>query len=630
MDITVYIMYEKVEYEKPEYEDDFEDYEDDFEEDDDVEKEEEKQNAIGESPADIKNNEPGYESEIMRRLSKTKEGPAKIQEKPQPIAPQITFSAINNTPYTHYNEEERKSVETRAFERLQKLRGLISIETSKSVVFTDLSSNIFEPIQSISSNSANAFTQTGQDSKNIEIQTEIGDVEDKEMQFPHIEESFIKHDLDREKTPEDRQRFKKFFFAATQTIREILISSDKINEEEEIREKSILKFSRGFNSYHFGTITEKHIASCIRLGEPDSILVAFEIFGSPAQDLLNKSLIVEFYIHRKRPPKRLFVVESVVVDMFLSVTTNILYVCLKDGTLCAFDTSISDASLDDFLPWTESQNDIALRRPSFDSSFLATTISDASPIIGMSIIKSQVGEEITTIDATGTVAYWQSTRHTNNKNEINIQLSAVIRPHPILKRHSTSFAISAFCQTEKPVRFFMGTDTGILYSMYKSDTSQAMPKIYKTEKEKYGEITGLAANPVENSVILVGFSSGSVAIYRTSQSSPIIQLIRNDYSTRAINVMWSRFNPSAFYVIHGEKTIVTWDLSHSTTARWIDQLPEHGAILSTCTWKSDISTLTFMGISSDTGNVEMHVLENPNPKNKGESILSVLNRVKNI
>lgn len=615
-----------------EYEDDFEDYEDDFEEDDEEEKKapkvEEKPQKESKVEAEV-----SFESNIMQRLATSHMRRTEASPKPT-IAPKISNaqitvqSTIDNKPYSYHNEEERQTQEQRAFGRLNKLRGLISIEVTKSQVFTDLSSNIFEPFNSLPSNKSHALTQTGKDCHTEEVQTERGETEEKETQCPHSESTRIEDGIEKERTSTDRARLKKFFFAATQTIREILISEDKSAEEDETREKSISKFSRGYNPFRLCQVVTKSKSTCIRKGESDSVLVAYEIFESPAPDLINKSLIVEFFVHKRRPPKRLFVVESIVSVMELSQSSQILYVCLMDGTFCAFDLSITDAFFDDNLPWVDSETNIALRRPTFDSSFLATTVSDATPLIGIALGKSSVGEEITTIDTAGTISYWIANRV--EKNELRLLLTAVIRPHPVLKRHSTSFAVSAFCHVTNPLRFFIGTDTGMLYSMYKSDTSQAIPKIYKTEKEKYGEVTVIAANPSDNTVLIVGFSNGSISVYRTTQASSIVNIPTADLSTRVTWISWSLTNPSGFYTIHNSNIITYWDLGFKLSPKSVDHRTDSVQVLASDTWLSENAKIGYMAFGLSNGDSEVHVLEDPARKNQNETILEVLRRIKNL
>ncbi|CAP34474.1 Protein CBG16532 [Caenorhabditis briggsae] len=624
---------------EPEYEDDFEQYEEDFEDfNDDRSKEKEtptaEEAAREEKPLIIiETDETPFEGNLLQRLAtshmrRTEIAPQKQIPKASSHT-QISFqSTIENKPYSYHNEEERQTQEQRAFGRLNKLRGLISIEVTKSQVFTDISSNIFEPLSSTPSNKAHALTQTGKECNTEEVQTEKGEMEDEETQCPHSESTRIENGLEKERTSSDRARLKKFFFAATQTIREILISDDKSAEEDETSEKSISKFSRGYNPFRLYQVVTKCKATCIKKGESDSVLIAYEIFESPAPDLINKSLIAEFYVHKRRPPKRLFVVESVVSAMELSQASQTLYVCLMDGTFCAFDLSITDAFFEDTLPWVDSDTDIALRRPTFDSSFLATTITDATPLVGITVSKSNIGEDITTIDSSGTISYWVANRI--ETNELRVLLTAVIRPHPVLKRHSSSFAVSAFCHTTNPLRFFIGTDTGMMYSVYKSDTSQAIPKIFKTEKEKYGEVAVIAANPTDNTVLLIGFSNGSISVYRTSQTSAIVNLPTADLSTRVTMISWSLTNPSGFYTIHNGNSISFWDLGFKLSSITTDSRNDSNQVLACDTWLSESAKIGYMAFGLSNGDSEVHVLEDPARKNQNETILDVLRRIKNL
>lgn len=68
--------------------------------------------------------------------------------------------------------------------------------------------------------------------------------------------------------------------------------------------------------------------------------------------------------------------------------------------------------------------------------------------------------------------------------------------------HSASFAVSAFCHVTKPLRFFVGTDTGMLYSMYKSDTSQAMPKVFNTDKGQWSAFADWQFLSIERTFVI--------------------------------------------------------------------------------------------------------------------------------
>ncbi|ETN74452.1 hypothetical protein NECAME_12972, partial [Necator americanus] len=54
----------------------------------------------------------------------------------------------------------------------------------------------------------------------------------------------------------------------------------------------------------------KAVSIALSSKAPDVLLIGFFIKESPAEDLLNRTLLVEFYLENEQPPKRLFLSEG--------------------------------------------------------------------------------------------------------------------------------------------------------------------------------------------------------------------------------------------------------------------------------------------------------------------------------
>ncbi|CAD6188264.1 unnamed protein product [Caenorhabditis auriculariae] len=565
-----------------------------------------------------------YESEISKRVSKRQ----LQQENHKPFVPSRQ-AAISLTDSQTPQFESR----SRANDRLNKLKSFINVEITRCQVL-DNPNHMLEKMHAAAPNVSHAYAQTGNEDLSEEVQTETRKTESVATQCPAA-------DPPAPSTSLDRSRLSNFLFAAARVLDEVLGSTADF-EETEMREKSELNFSIGFNLLQLGAVAKSQRvfpsaflirtvqaskATCVFKGDNDTLYVSFEIFESLAQDLTNNGLVVEFPVHGMRPPSKLFVVQDAVMSITKSTRSTALFVALRDGTFCAFDLLAAESTFDDTLPWPDSDDDVVLRRPSFDSSFLAPTIADASPLVSIKLCHHTNEEELCTLDARGTLSFWLVMRR---NDEIKLNLSAVIRPHPHLYRSSPSFIVNCLTIAQRPLRFFMGTDTGIMYSVSRAEASNVGPRTYRTNAELNGEVTCMKISPFDSSIILIGLSIGKLAIYKIGKQSPIVTLGKEDSSRAVTQVEWSPACSTLFYSIHNGKLIFTWDLSVGTTALYQDIQEKYGKIVDACTWSSDVgksgSRFCYMAIATDKGNAEIHALESINKKTGIDSLTSVLRK----
>lgn len=589
-----------------EYEDDFEDYEDDFEE---------SEHEAEEVVKIEKKVEEAAQSQILQRLANRQ-----ASEPEKPLVTSVQRESLQTYNFSSVNVGEHALHQERAKERLQKLRGLINIERSQTIVITDATFDIFPAIFSDASGQSNAITQTGSQGISEEVQTEIAKTETISTQHPPH------HSADwNGQAQYDRVRLKGFVAAAAQVMLTLLDSNSISSDEDQMRENGNFKFSRGHNTFHLGNLAKKNKVASICPGDSNTILVAYQIGESPSQQLDGKFLIVEFYVHRKGPPKRLFLADCAVQKMKMSPKLGVFYAALTDGSICAYDLMESESKLTETLPWVDSKKDLPLRRPAFDSSFMAATISDACSLVAIEVLPSFSGEQAVTIDTRGSMSFWLAERLNNN---LNMQLTAVLRPHQHLFRTSPEFTVNCMVATARPLCFFIGCDSGMLFSQTRQETTQNIPKIYKSDPKMNGEVTSLSIHPSDSSIFMAGFSAGKVALFKTGQLSPLVWFMKKG-SQRILDVFFNPRETMVFHAVSSGKMLSTWDLTKDLNAISSEKIDENAEISCASIWYSEKDArFCYLALGWANGGLDVHALENFS-KPGVESLAKVIRKLKN-
>ncbi|VDO85900.1 unnamed protein product [Haemonchus placei] len=187
-------------------------------------------------------------------------------------------------------------------------------------------------------------------------------------------------------------RLKQFVEAAGQVVIDLITSRQKTSSDLLLQNKSVFSFSLGYNSFELGPISQANRVTTIGLNskEPDILLAGFFIKESPAEDIVNRTLLVEFYLDQ-RPPKRLFLSEGDVTSTCYTADGTALVAGVVDGAVEAFDLLEPSTAFPSSMPWMDSPTDIALRLPAYDSSFLSSTLADgkAHPIVEVQVMQNE-------------------------------------------------------------------------------------------------------------------------------------------------------------------------------------------------------------------------------------------------
>ena len=125
--------------------------------------------------------------------------------------------------------------------------------------------------------------------------------------------------------------------------------------------------------------------------------------------------------------------------------------CLqKDGSVAAFDLLESDLTFEGRLPWIDSSVDIALRRPSFDTSFLsaALSIDGAAPLVSIHATNTQ----LSALDSSATLFLYGIVREDSPRlgkaagARLTLSLTAIVKPDSaVLKSANQPTPLIATC-----------------------------------------------------------------------------------------------------------------------------------------------------------------------------------------
>ncbi|PAV55911.1 hypothetical protein WR25_13369 isoform F [Diploscapter pachys] len=231
-----------------------------------------------------------------------------------------------------------------------------------------------------------------------------------------------------------------------------------------------------------------------------------QIGAAEAEEERNLQMFRENHLQKERLKQfmetagqvRLFLSENEVCAVSYTHDANILYVGLKDGSVCAFDSHEPESNFEESLPWIDSPNDIPLRLPAFDSSYVSVMIHDGKvfPIVGIHAMKKErlpksyqspqndtnfsSSGALYALDESGTVSRWSPMWDTEGilgglsnlgfflnleilgtrpGARFSMQLSGVIRPHDVVLNSSSqhsSLMVNCLLVHEDSEQFLIG------------------------------------------------------------------------------------------------------------------------------------------------------------------------------
>ncbi|EPB72902.1 hypothetical protein ANCCEY_08009 [Ancylostoma ceylanicum] len=539
------------------------------------------------------------ETPLLRRLATRQGGRPPDPAPPPKVETKQQFRIASAERRINFSNASvvNQSAIAQADERYRKLRELIVLEP---VLYTIVDC---PPIKDYDfymelfgqSGKNQSSTQTGDDDLSEETQTEDNIEETKWTQHPAHDdfgwgaESSSTMDLNTREDQEmamfrenhlENPRLKQFMESAGQVIIDLISARHKSSSDVVLRNKCALAFSSGFNSFELGPIAQSSRVVSVALNSkaPELLLVSFFVRESPAEDIVSRTLSVEFYLEEEQPPKRLFLSEGEVTCTCYTPDGTALIAGVNDSSVEAYDLLEPSSAFTSAMPWIGFIN-------GKDYHVFSSSCQVAS------------------LDQSGSITLWAMLRDSYGRpgvrpeSQLSLQLLALIRPDPFLLRASSQpTPLLANCMVSRadPQMFLVGTDAGFLCNLSRTKvSSQRGPRLMDSKINVFGEVLCAKASPFESSIILVGFSSGCLALYRLGQLNPATVLTPPSSSRKPVSsVEWSPIR------------LLVWDLSMGRTPLAVNDLSQQA-----------------LGLSS--GKVEVHALETARAKKEG-NLLSTL------
>ncbi|KJH50727.1 hypothetical protein DICVIV_03073 [Dictyocaulus viviparus] len=101
-------------------------------------------------------------------------------------------------------------------------------------------------------------------------------------------------------------RLKRFLEAASQVVIGLISARRGLLMNVEMRNRSLFMFSSGFNTFELGPLARSSQVTtiCLNPKEPEFLLVGFFVQESLAEDIVNRTLLVEYFTESIQPPRR--------------------------------------------------------------------------------------------------------------------------------------------------------------------------------------------------------------------------------------------------------------------------------------------------------------------------------------
>ncbi|EYB95924.1 hypothetical protein Y032_0154g2947, partial [Ancylostoma ceylanicum] len=452
------------------------------------------------------------ETPLLRRLATRQGGRPPDPAPPPKVETKQQFRIASAERRINFSNASvvNQSAIAQADERYRKLRELIVLEP---VLYTIVDC---PPIKDYDfymelfgqSGKNQSSTQTGDDDLSEETQTEDNIEETKWTQHPAHDdfgwgaESSSTMDLNTREDQEmamfrenhlENPRLKQFMESAGQVIIDLISARHKSSSDVVLRNKCALAFSSGFNSFELGPIAQSSRVVSVALNSkaPELLLVSFFVRESPAEDIVSRTLSVEFYLEEEQPPKRLFLSEGEVTCTCYTPDGTALIAGVNDSSVEAYDLLEPSSAFTSAMPWIDSPSDIPLRSPAYDSSFLSSTLADGKthPVVDVHVLakESDSSCQVASLDQSGSITLWAMLRDSYGRpgvrpeSQLSLQLLALIRPDPFLLRASSQpTPLLANCMVSRadPQMFLVGTDAGFLCNLSRTKvSSQRGPRL---------------------------------------------------------------------------------------------------------------------------------------------------------
>ncbi|KHN88986.1 WD repeat-containing protein 60 [Toxocara canis] len=639
------------------YEDDFEDYSDDFEEDTEDE-EDASSNAQKSAGTDANSESISKSSTEKERLQKYGESPmirrilnrsepaesegSKAVERKMTKSPRIS-SAQRKIDFSNATSTDLDTL-SEVSKRYEMLKDLVGME----LVYFDFLD--LAPVRDYDfymqmfgdGNRVQTQAQTGEEDLHRDVQTEEIECETKWTQHPPLDElgwgsAIAPNALELvDLNEEDRylafykvnhmqsERLRKFITVAAQVIIE-LISAPQIEKDlSSMSHRSNLTFSSGYNIFSLGKLANASKVTCVRQNN-SQLLVAFFVKESLAEDIVGKSLLVEFKRGEPEAPERVMLCEGEVRCCCYSPDgSSALFAGLADGSCLAFDLQESSSVFEWTLPWPETTNELHLRTPAYDTSYRGTSWKfdrneeQEAPIVDIHAIGDMQNDstqsyQVVSINEVGTIYVWAVIHGSSATIDVDFGLrpgatlkmneTDVLKPDKVIMNSTQSYQVVSINEvgtiyvwavihgSSATIDVDFGLRPGATLKMNETDVLKPDKVIMNNSLGRPCFIVNsMLPNPLEKRQFLIGtdagfilnivrmkgitfsgprtykadagLSNGRVSLYKLNRAIAILVLIPPKSSRKPVtHVQFSPTCQSVFYSIHGDLRLLVWNIA---------------------------------------------------------------------
>lgn len=360
------------------------------------------------------------------------------------------------------------------------------------------------------------------DRKNIKIQTEIIDSNERWTQHPPVGRTSVGDAQQefgeiRQKTYDPFKLLK--FIQETESIVSILLDCEYQNERLKSANES-----------------DKITLKCLLIGKncPVTRLFANSIYLFSVQnillDQLKGSLISVWNVHQRNAPEKTLVSQANLIDA--SASQRFVVGAMIDGSVCVWDLNEDDYFHKEVILQNKKY---VLRCPSFNTA--GTGTGHENEIVSLTKLKdNQINNDnmmFSTLDAEGTIIVWLATESLEQLNGASpmskVKLNKlsqlnVKEQHPNLTFYSTCFTSDQNDFTQ----FYVGTDLGLVVRCSRQDSVNDLPSQY--EFNSLSIATTISWSEYSNSKFFVGYNDGSVCQFFIEDEHPIIIFESKNFS----------------------------------------------------------------------------------------------------
>lgn len=414
-------------------------------------------------------------------------------------------------------------------------------------------------------NTRQIATQSNDDAVAIEVQTDVIELVEKWQQHPQDGQfAFGGEYVNKTKRKEVNEylKIKSMFENDKGNFNEFIrhssclfeISSTELNVlgKSKSGSKSHFKMSESYINFNESSFTTNR-KLCFCLQCEDQIIQAFTPITSSDNDqqvFINCGIIYIKSLVKHQQREQFLICDGIPKAGYYSAMKHVLFVGTAEGIVLVYD--LNEPSEMHCI-----KDDLVYRFPSYTSAWMKNC--HTSPIVSLDSVASfEKSNQIFSLDKSSLVIVWVFVENVpKSDDDKGLSPLAVVK---LVKNISTetnyfqayeSQATCGICPDSNT--FYIGNNMGEVVCRNRDKTL----KNYKL-RYSISRVVSISCNAYLPSLILVGYQNGSISLFMTKSSTPLVNWKLESCDLKYCH--WSSINPSLFFVLDNEENIYVFDL----------------------------------------------------------------------